>query len=148
MPQRYARTFPVDWREKLLAVLTSEGVTQPAYVARWKLVLADVGKIAGWFLLAAGFIGIVLLVGQVLVYFRFSDDVDALILLPLLFIGWPLLLILVIWPRAQRLARRLRVDIWVGRSPAHALRAAKHPPVLYLRSFSFDNLSSPPSKWL
>jgi hypothetical protein len=141
--------FPADWRERLLAILTSEGISQPPYISRLKLVMSDILKIMTLAIMAI-LVFISVLYPLVISHdiFHLSDAVTGAIILPLLFFAWPAFLILVIWPRGQRLGRKFRMHLWIGQSATDALRGAKHPPVLYLRSFKFDAVAATPPKWL
>ena len=46
------RDPPADWRERLVAVLSADGITELPKVARWKGYLVGFGKILGWILVA------------------------------------------------------------------------------------------------
>jgi hypothetical protein len=77
----------------------------------------------------------------------FSTDTDDLIGGLFLFVGPILLFVFVVAPRAGYYGRRLGDDFWIGRDASRRIKAAKCAPVLYLRSFTLDQVSSRPSKW-
>jgi hypothetical protein len=129
------RDPPPDWRERILATLAGEGVTEPPYVPIWRLVLVNGARVFG------------------LVFLSFSPIFIALGLIPfvsgqIFAILFPasLIAVSVIFAaftlRPLRIAgRRSRVE-FAGRNPSHAVKTARHPPIFYLRAFSFDEVAS------
>ena len=142
--------FPADWRERAIGILTSEGVTCPAPTPRWRLLASDLAELAGLSISPVAFLLVAALTADAARRLYFPDAVGkaAELLVVLMFVGLPVIVIFVLWPRAQNITRRIRMDWHIGRDPIHALRTAKRPPVLYLRSFSFDEVSSKPPKWV
>ena len=51
------RDPPADWRDKLIAVLTADGITELPKVAKSKSFLVGFGKIFGWILVAGPLLG-------------------------------------------------------------------------------------------
>lgn len=51
-----------------------------------------------------------------------------------------------VFPRMKRAGRAL-AQVRFGNRPTQVLRHAKHPPVLFLRSFNFDSISSSVPTW-
>lgn len=147
MSEPLEATVPADWREKLLVLLSSEGITQPPYVPRRKLILGDLGMIFAWLSLILVYAIPIIFLLPVLQHLPFTHDTNDLIGGLFLFFGTPLLFIFVVAPRAQRYGRRLGADFWLGRNASHAVQVAKRPPVLYLRSFALDQPSSRPPEW-
>lgn len=134
-----------DWRERLLKILASEGVTEPTYVPPWQLVLFGFLKIVGWYVFA-----LLLILGipaaMPSMDLNQSDPLSASLIL-LWFFGVPVVLFWFVWPRAQHAVRELQMGR-LGRNPSRALMKARRPPIFYLRSFAFDQASSAPSKWM
>jgi hypothetical protein len=126
--------FPPDWRERLTAVLTSPGVTQPSHTSRaraWGLHLVRSAGVTAWMLLWIAAAG--LLAGALMppVPPWAEAAIPAMLIVPVLAAAFA------IRPRFLRFgAERFRV--WRTENPARALAAATRPPVLYLRSFNFD----------
>jgi hypothetical protein len=128
---REAPADPPGWREGILRALASEGVTEPAYVPVWRLVLINTTVIVAWVflpflplfavLLAAAYVPF-----SVFAFFLFAS----LLAIPVIFIKF-------ISKRIPMLGRRSRVD-WRGRNATHAVKNARRAPIFYLRSFMFD----------
>jgi len=127
-------TVPASWREQLLTLLFDEGVTQVPDVARgefWLYYLPRFFWLPAVIFTAALFIDA--LQPQRLL---FSQGVDTA-----LCAGATALAIFAYW-RAQPLRRRFATEWKFGRNASRAVQLARQPPILFLRSFSFDSLSS------
>ncbi len=134
---------PEDWRERIVAALASEGVTEPPYVPVWRLIVINAAKVAG------------------LTYLNFLPLFIVLLLAPhvseraflVLFLGSllavPLLYLTYTSKRLRIAGRTSRVE-WRGRNPTHAVMTARHPPIFYLRAFSFDDTAAvmPVKHWI
>ena len=147
------RDPPADWRDKLIAVLTADGITELPKVAKSKSFLVGFGKIFGWILVAGPLLG-----GEPdhrSTYFFLSDfqtcpfyafdfymgkALAAVSILAWIGIYW------FVFPRMKRAGRAL-TQVRFGNRPTQVLRHAKHPPVLFLRSFNFDSISSSVPTW-
>jgi hypothetical protein len=139
--------IPDDWREQFLALLSSEGVLQTSFARERRPILRDVLMIVAWcFSVMLYVIPIIFLLPQFdrLPFSRATNDlIGGLVLI----VGSIVLFVFIAAPRAAIYGRRLGDDLWVGRDAARAIKAAKRAPVLYLRSFTLDQMSSRPSKW-
>jgi len=119
---------PADWRERILSTLASEGITEPSYVPGWRLFLINFTKLCGLIGLPGGIL--------ILLNFFLPDRFAPQVILCLL-LSYPLSF-LVFSKRLRILVRTAQVELH-GRSPSHAVRNARHPPIFYLRAFSFDD---------
>jgi hypothetical protein len=123
---------PADWRERILAALASEGVTQPPHTPVWRMVLANLAKIL-W-LMYLNFLPLFLVLP---VASRLSDNVGvalvvaSIILIPIIFFGYTS-------NRLRVAGRRSRVE-WRAINATYAVSRAQHPPIFYLRSFGSDD---------
>lgn len=136
-----------DWRERLETILASDGVSQPPEEAPWRAGLKIyIRALLLLGLYGAAFIGVVLF-AVVWSKLGLPEELAGLVVLLALFVANPILLITAIWPRLQALSRQLRMAWRTGVSPIGAVHRAKAPPVLFLRSFKFDQQSSKPSFW-
>ena len=125
---------PADWRDRILAALASEGVTQPPHTPVWRMVLVNLAKI--FWLVSLNFLPffLVIIVGP-----RFSDNVGtvlfvvSILLIPIIFLAYTS-------ERLRVAGRRSRVE-WREINPTYAVSRAKHPPIFYLRSFASDALA-------
>ena len=136
---------PADWRERLIAVLSADGVTQLPKVAKWKRFLIGCGKITGWILVYGLFCIVINLLLAIPLSLIFTTNVG----LQYLNNVGPLTMLLGLWfifPRIQRAGREVS-QIRLGHQPIQVLREAKRAPVLFLRSFNFDSISSSVPKW-
>jgi hypothetical protein len=133
---------PADWREKLLATLASEGVTEPSYVPIWRLTLLNYGKALLW--LSVGTLPIPLLVGAAQLFPELGTMSSVF---GLLIIAYPIFVWVYIAPRVQRAARLMKAQLF-GRNPTHAIMKSRHAPIFYLRSFRFDATAATPPTWL
>ncbi len=126
---------PQDWRERILRVLASEGVTEPPYVPVWRLFIISAAKFFSLELSSfSPTFAVVLAIpylsgGAFLLLFIGSLLADAVILY--FFTG----------PRLNLIARTMRVD-WGGRNPTHEVSRARQAPIFYLRAFSFDKVAA------
>jgi len=142
-------TLPPDWREKLIAILSGDGITQPPKGLGWRRFLTLYGKSIGWILLvplsAVGGFAIFVIP---LFYFlpeataaSYLDEFGGKVVLVASLIGcW------FAYPRLRRVFHAA-TQIKLGYQPTQVLQKAKHPPVLFLRSFRFDRLSSAMPQW-
>lgn len=139
------RDVPADWRDRLIAALSADGVTELPKLAKWKRYVYGFGKLFGWLLLVplSVIIGIALFAYPL---FNFlPPDTAASIMNNVV----TLFLLIGLWfafPRLQRAYREL-AQIKLGHRPIEVLRTATQPPVLFLRSFNFDSISSSLPKW-
>ncbi len=140
---------PPDWREKLIAVLSADGITQPPHVPGWRRFVTLYGKSLGWIL----FVALCTLIGLLIVLiplsiFLPSWEVDIYAdayATKTAFVGG----LIGCWFAYPRIRRALHeaTQIRLGYQPTRVLQKAKHPPVLFLRSFKFDALSSALPWW-
>jgi hypothetical protein len=136
---------PAEWRDKLIAILSRDGVSQVPNVSKAKRYLSGFGKILGW--LSTMLLGAAAAIA-VFAYPLFTLLPPETAASYMNMIVW-IVLILVAWtvvPRMHRAAREV-TQIKLGYQPIQVLREAKHAPALYLRSFHFDALSSAVPKW-
>ena len=95
-----------------MAILASEGISQPPHISRWKLVLSDFFKLATLMItVSLVFLSILYTFVAFIDIFHLSDAVAGAIILPLIFFAWPAFLFIVMWPRGQRLARKFRMHL-------------------------------------
>jgi hypothetical protein len=91
---------PVDWRERLLSTLASDGVSEPPYVPVWRLALINYLRVCAWMLLALLLIyGIPAAAGQ------FMTETASNWVLSIWLIGVAIVLFWFIWPHAQNAVR-------------------------------------------
>lgn len=138
------RDPPADWRAKLIAVLSADGITQPRKVPTWRRVLTMYRKLFGWALLVPLCIVIGFAISSPLFYFLTEDTADSYMRKVVLVSG--LIGLWFAYPRIHR-AFREATQIKLGFQPIQVLQKAKHPPALFLRSFKFDALSSAVPQW-
>jgi hypothetical protein len=138
---------PDDWREQFLTLLSSQGVGQTSFAREPMPILRDVLMILAWcFSVMLYVIPIIFLLPR-FDRLPFSRETNDLIGGLTLIVGSILLFVFIAAPRAAFYARRLGDDFWIGRDASRAIKAAKRAPVLYLRSFMLDQMSSRPPKW-
>jgi hypothetical protein len=151
-----ARQISPDWKARLLAVLTSEGVSEPAhqsYAARvLKAYAIALSPFILWFpalvLLTVATVGYAYLSGRPMNDWDVSRQIVLWIKLGSGFIGLAFFISLP-WSFARwTRARRERYSRGTP-NPTRALSEAQNPPILYLRSFRFDrHITSAPSDTL
>jgi hypothetical protein len=135
-----------SWSSQIIGILSSEGVTKVPVGPKWRLYLAKISKLLGWTLLAPLVIFAIaaLLAGSVI--FSFMTFRDGQPYMNLVVSSAMLLGMFVIIPRTRRAMRELS-QIKIGIDPIGTIRKAKHPPVLFLRSFDFDKISGAMPLW-
>jgi hypothetical protein len=139
------RAAPVDWRKQLIAILSDECVTEVPGVAKWKRYLIGFGKVFGWSLLVPlFFFGSAFTFGFPLFSLLPHDIAGS-------YLGkiTAVMVLIAVWlsfPRMRRATREI-TQIKLGHQPIQVLRTAKRAPVLFLRSFRFDSISSSVPKW-
>jgi hypothetical protein len=139
------RRDPADWRDRLIAILSGDGVTELPKIAKWKRYLGGFGRVFGWALLVPlfAFIGVAILGYPIFLIVPHDSVASYLNMLTMV------LIVPAAWfamPRMRRAYREI-AQIKLGHQPIQVLRDAKHPPVLFLRSFNFDSISSAVPKW-
>jgi hypothetical protein len=140
------REGAADWRERLIAILSGDGVAAVPAVAKWKRYLIGIGKLLGWvFLLPLFFIVVGVFAFGYPIFSLFPYDVAASYMNKIAAV----LAVIAYWvaiPRLRRAFRELQ-QIKLGHQPIEVLKKAKRAPVLFLRSFQFDSVSSTVPKW-
>ena len=144
-PEDPNSSVPTDWRARLIAILSGDGVTELPKVPKWKLYLRIFGKFVGWIL----FVPLCIIVSiAIFAYpvFSFLPHETAGT-----FMGWTVVAALLIgsWisiPRQRRAFREI-AQVKLGYQPTQVLKEAKRAPILFLRSFRFDGISSSVSRW-
>lgn len=142
--------IPIDWRERLLTILASEGVTEPRHRSIVARVLREVWTAfkpfivfnliwsAGFFIMLLVLIGL----GKLL-----TGNTEGLLNNDLAFVAvFVIPFGLAIWYFVLRFRRIFSAVVNVRRlvsfagspNPSRALMHARRPPILYLRSFKFD----------
>ncbi len=139
------RRDPAEWRHKLIAILSADGISELPKVAKWKRYLGGFGRYLGWLLVVplSMIVGIVIFsypIFNFLPYDTASSYMGKVVLVFMLIGVW------FAYPRMRRVYREI-VQIKLGHQPIQVLRDAKHAPVLFLRSFKFDILSAAVPKW-
>src|SRR5260370_23420651 len=125
----------IDWKEGLFRILSHEGITEPPHRAGFASVSVAFVKLATVFSLWVG--GMILLMGVV---GAIEIQVSPTRLAPYLaFAVWLGLTGRWIVPWLKRTVLGARGDV-LGRRPTYLLLRARHPPVLYLRSFDLDKV--------
>jgi hypothetical protein len=139
------RDQPADWRDKLIAILSGDDVTELPRIPKWKRYLIGYGKLLGWLLSVPLFLFVGVIVVSYPIYSIFAheqfDSYMNKIVVPMLLV--------VLWfalPRIRRAFREM-MQIKLGHQPIQVLQQAKRAPVLFLRSFNFDSISSKVPKW-
>lgn len=131
---------PQDWRERILHVLASEGVTEPPYVPVWLLFIVNMAKLIGWEFLSvlptlAVLAAIPYLSGRAfLLLFIGSLFADAMIMYA--YTG----------ARMSIAGHKWRVE-WGGSNPSHSVKGSRAPPIFYLRAFTFDKVAAVQAHW-
>jgi hypothetical protein len=134
---------PQDWRERILAALASEGVTEPPYVPVWRLLLINGVKVAGLTYLNFLPLFIVLALAPYISERVFSVlFLGSLLAIPIIFLTYT--------SKRLRIAGRTSRVEWRRRNPTHAVMTAQNPPIFYLRAFSFDDVTAvmPLKHWI
>jgi len=147
------RDPPADWRERLVAVLSADGITELPKASKTKRFLIGYGKVIGWVLVAALVWLLIAFGGSVIASIPFyvflpHEDFDKYInglapvfaLIGIGTVAW------FVYPRVRRAAREL-MQVRLGHRPTEVLRRAKRAPVLFLRSFNFDSITSSVPGW-
>jgi hypothetical protein len=137
---------PADWRDRLIAILSGDGITELPKVPKWKLYLTGYGKVIGWMLVVPLCIIVGIAIFAYPIFSTFKDDATAGT-----YMRWVVEVALIIgfWiatPRMFRAARQVLQIKW-GDRPTAVLKEAKQAPVLFLRSFRFDTISSSLPQW-
>jgi hypothetical protein len=147
------RDPPADWRERLIAVLSADGISELPKVPKWRGYLIGFGKVFGWILIAMVLWFLIAMVIVTAIAFPLTYGMNSYEMQPyfqrITPIGALIATALVAWfvyPRMRRAARSLQ-QVKFGQRPTEVLRKAKHPPVLFLRSFNFDSITSAVPKW-
>jgi hypothetical protein len=146
-------TIPDDWRDRLEAILAADGLTQPVDESPWALRLKLLGRLVRllcvYAVCAMLIMTVVVFAPSVLLRLGFPSPivvVAVVLVFVMLFVGQPVALITYLWPRAQNLSRQFAMA-GRGLNATRAVRGAREPPVLFLRSFKFDSESSRPPFW-
>ena len=147
------RDPPADWRDKLIAILSADGITELPKTSKWKRYLIGFGKTLGWIVVAILFWVVIVLVGSLIVslpiyyllpHYEFDTYMNRISpifgLIGIIADAW------LVYPRMRRAARELS-QVKMGHQPTQVLRKAKHAPVLFLRSFNFDSITSSVPTW-
>jgi len=126
---------PDDWKERLVRILSQEGITEPPHRASYVSISFAIVK---WAVVSSLFL--VSMILSMAVIGVLEMQVSPTRLTPYLVAGaWLVLLQRWILPWLKPSIIEARGD-HLGRRPTHILMRAKHPPVLYLRSFHVDKL--------
>jgi hypothetical protein len=133
---------PPNWRQQILAILAGPGVTQPPHVPRTRVLLTLAARSLGLFV---WFMGGILVLGIALGVLLPSTLASGL---TNQLEGMAVVVALIMLrPRLFRFGaehkRWQRTE-----NPERALARAKRQPILYLRSFAFDEIASKKSRWL
>ncbi len=147
------RDPPTDWREKLIGVLTADGISELPKVPRWKRFFIVLGKAVGW-VLVAFFINLAIVLVAIWIaaypiYVLYPhDQFDSHMNKVVTVSGWAAFIFVVwfVFPRLRRILREA-VPVSLGYQPTDVLKRAKHAPVLFLRSFKFDSITSSVPTW-
>ena len=136
---------PADWRDRLIAILSGDGITELPKVPKWKLYLHICGKVVCWILFVPLCVVIGIAIFAYPIFSLFSYETAAT------YMNWVVVVALAIgtWfslPRVRRALREVQ-QLKLGYQPTEVLRQAKHAPVLFLRSFRFDSISSAIPRW-
>jgi hypothetical protein len=137
------------WRERLISILSEDGVTLPRHVPRWRSsanLFARVLAVTSIYSLYWLFT--ILVMGAIIAKFPSLSGVSLNAIITVEVVAALVPMLFIVYPRVHDLSRRLTM-VRAGRTgnPINALRSAKQPPVLYLRSFAFDIVSSKPPFW-
>ena len=132
-PDRSDNTsVPDEWRTKLLAVLASDAISEPSKAAFWKNYGA-LGK------LALSLFSVMILLAA----WKQAPDTylaEIILAVPTVIVCW------FFFAQMNREAP-IHLQIKHGFQPREMLSRAAHPPVLLLRSFKFDTVSSSLPRW-
>jgi hypothetical protein len=134
---------PADWRDKLIAILSRDGVSQVPDVSKSKRYLVGFGKVLGLVLTVGLVVAVAIFAYPIFTLFP-SDTAASYMstIVSIVFFG----AFVLVAPRFHRAAREV-TQIKLGCQPIQVLREAKQAPALYLRSFKFDSLSSSVPRW-
>jgi hypothetical protein len=129
----------------LIAILSQDGVTELPKMAKWKRYLSGFGKLLGWLLLVPLFVivGVIVFAYPIFSMFPYETAASYMNMIALVMVAAASWLAI---PRMRRAFREM-AQIKLGHQPIQVLREAKRAPVLFLRSFNFDSISSKVSKW-
>src|ERR1019366_6335043 len=139
------RDQTADRRDRLIAILSGDGITELPKVAKWKRYLIGFGKILGWSLL----LPLVVVIGAFTfgypIFTLFPYDTAASYMNKVAMV----MVLAAAWFAVPRMRRAFRemMQVKLGHQPIQVLRAAKRAPVLFLRSFNFDTSSPTVPKW-
>lgn len=131
-----------DWRERLLELLSQDGVTEPPFLSPWRQGLVLALKILGWIILLQVFSAIPVAI--------LAEVLPRPIVAPVCGVVAAGCLALVCWfgmPAFHQLYREA-LQLRLGLTPTHLLETARRPPVLYLRSFHFDAATAHVQGWV
>jgi hypothetical protein len=130
---------PQDWRERILRVLASEGVTQPPYVPAWRLFVVNMAKIVGM-----EFLGVLPTMAVMFAIPYLSGRAFLLLLIGSLIAD--VIIHVCLLARLKDTGRRMRVE-WGGSNPTHAVSVSRDAPIFYLRAFTFDKVAAVLPRW-
>lgn len=131
---------PQDWRERILRVLASEGVTEPPYVPAWRLFVINMAKVFGLeFLSFLPTLAVALAI-------PFLPGREFLALLIGSLFADAMIIYVYTGARMNIAARRWRVE-WGGCNPIHTIKGSRDAPIFYLRAFTFDRVAAVQSSW-
>jgi hypothetical protein len=131
-----------NWREQLISILSEDGVMVAPVVPLWRAYLSLFGQLLAVMLVWLAYVTLVIFAIQP-AYAVGGDALAAIFSIVFLLLGSVVLYVAFVWPHFVRIGRRLRM-VRRGIDPIDALRSGKEPPVLYLRAFTFDAVSSKP----
>ncbi len=130
---------PLDWREKLTAILSAEGVKEVPHRSGCVAFPIFMARVFGWIIVLTGFF---------LLPFIVPDSLPLPIrwLVRLVLLGVFVLVSMKVNPRLHRLQTQFQ-GVRLGLQASRSLMKARRPPVLYLRSFGFDAVSARTAPW-
>jgi hypothetical protein len=142
--------IPGDWRSRILDALVGEGVAHTSHVPVWRVLCDFFIPAFGALYLFTLFVQISDIPYQLLESGsfviapwgeRFWILVTAPIITCALVVGY-----IIVKPDFSRSTRQIRMALY-GTSALRVLDRAQSPPILYLRSFSFDERAASQSRW-